>query len=144
VRIPRVTFNTTKLKNTIDIKLIELIHSNLHSLDLIFDYNIENNIQMFRISSDIIPFGSHEANNLKWWELFQEKLAALGKKAQDNDIRLSMHPGQYTVLNSPNIDVVLRAAEDLFYHTQFFVSINFVDSYKIILFLHVYNVDYKF
>ena len=133
VGIPGVKFKTTKLKNTTDEKLIELIHSNLHSLDLIFDYNIENNIQMFRISSDIIPFGSHEANKLKWWELFQEKLAALGKKAQDNDIRLSMHPGQYTVLNSPNIDVVHRAAADLLYHTRFLDAMNLDESHKIIL-----------
>lgn len=133
VGIPGVKFKTTKLKNTTDEKLIELIHSNLHSLDLIFDYNIENNIQMFRISSDIIPFGSHEANKLKWWELFQEKLAALGKKAQDNDIRLSMHPGQYTVLNSPNIDVVHRAAADLWYHTRFLDAMNLDESHKIIL-----------
>src|SRR5699024_10451031 len=133
VGIPGVKFKTTKLKNTTDEKLIELIHSNLHSLDLIFDYNIENNIQMFRISSDIIPFGSHEANKLKWWELFQEKLAALGKKAQDNDIRLSMHPGQYTVLNSPNIDVVHRAAADLLYHTRFLDAMVLDESHKIIL-----------
>lgn len=133
VGIPGVKFKTTRLKNITDEKLIELIHSNLHSLDLIFDYNIENNIQMFRISSDIIPFGSHEANKLKWWELFQEELVALGKKAQDNDIRLSMHPGQYTVLNSPNIDVVHRAAADLLYHTRFLDAMVLDESHKIIL-----------
>lgn len=133
VGIPGVKFKTTRLKNITDEKLIELIHSNLHSLDLIFDYNIKNNIQMFRISSDIIPFGSHEANKLKWWELFQEELVALGKKAQDNDIRLSMHPGQYTVLNSPNIDVVHRAAADLLYHTRFLDAMVLDESHKIIL-----------
>lgn len=133
VGIPGVKFRTTRLKNVNDEVLIEIIRSNLKSLDLIFNYNIENNIRMFRISSDIIPFGSHEVNTLKWWEIFEDELQALGEKAQENDIRLSMHPGQYTVLNSPDEGVVERAGEDLLYHARFLDALNLDASNKIIL-----------
>lgn len=133
VGIPGVKFKTTRLKNVTDEKLIELVHSNLESLDLIFDYNIKNNIQMFRISSDIIPFGSHEVNTLKWWEVFEKELTALGKKAKQHNMRLSMHPGQYTVLNSPDLDVVKRAMDDLLYHTRFLDAMNLDANNKIIL-----------
>lgn len=133
VGIPGVKFKTTRLKNVTDEKLIELVHSNLESLDLIFDYNIKNNIQMFRISSDIIPFGSHEVNTLKWWRVFEKELTALGKKAKQHNMRLSMHPGQYTVLNSPDLDVVKRAMDDLLYHTRFLDTMNLDANNKIIL-----------
>ena len=133
VGIPGVKFKTTRLKNVTEEKLIEIIQSNLNSLHLIFDYNIKNNIQMFRISSDIIPFGSHEVNTLKWWEIFEDDLATLGKKAQKNNMRLSMHPGQYTVLNSLDEEVVKRATEDLLYHTRFLDALNIDASNKIIL-----------
>src|SRR5690625_393113 len=83
VGIPGVKFKTTRLKNVTEEKLIEIIQSNLKSLHLVFDYNIKNNIQMFRISSDIIPFGSHEVNTLKWWEIFEDDLATLVEKAQN-------------------------------------------------------------
>ena len=133
VGIPGVKFRTTRLKNVNDEILIDLIRSNLESLDLIFDYNIENNIRMFRISSDIIPLGSHEVNTLKWWEIFEEELKALGEKAKKHDIRLSMHPGQYTILNSPDDGVVERAGEDLLYHARFLDALNLDASNKIIL-----------
>ncbi|WP_313576193.1 UV damage endonuclease UvsE, partial [Pseudescherichia sp.] len=40
-----------------------------------------------------------------------------GEFARANDIRLSFHPGQYSVLASDNVLVVERALEDVEYHT---------------------------
>lgn len=40
-----------------------------------------------------------------------------GEIAREYDIRLSFHPGQYTVLASDNPAVVERAIEDVEYHT---------------------------
>jgi UV DNA damage endonuclease len=133
VGIPGVPMKTTRLKNVTDEKLKELIQNNLESLDKILDYNIENDIKMFRISSDIIPFGSHEINQLKWWELFHDELEAIGQKALKHNMRLSMHPGQYTVLNSLDESVVERAVEDLRYHTRFLDALDLDSSHKIIL-----------
>lgn len=100
---------TCREKNATYEVLLDLIRSNLAALDKMLDYNIENNIKLFRISSDIIPFASHPVNTVKWWEVFRPELKELGNKALSNNIRLSMHPGQYTVLNSPNDEVVDRA-----------------------------------
>lgn len=133
VGVPNVPMRTARLNSITDERLIELIENNLDSLDKILDYNIKNNIKMFRVSSDIIPFGSHEVNTLKWWELFEEELAAIGEKALSHDMRLSMHPGQYTVLNSLDEDVVRRASEDLLYHTRFLDAMGLDCSHKIIL-----------
>ena len=113
--------------------LREIIAHNLSVLSRMLDYNIQNKIKMFRISSDIIPFGSHPVNDLLWWQEFESELRELGQKAMVNDIRLSMHPGQYTVLNSNNEEVVARAIEDLEYHTRFLDSLGLDKSNKIIL-----------
>lgn len=113
--------------------LLDLIESNLAALDKIINYNSQNGIKLFRISSDIIPFGSHPVNTLRWQEIFANQLANLGRKAIANGLRLSMHPGQYTVLNSPDADVVRRAIEDLRYHAGFLDALGLSREHKIIL-----------
>lgn len=124
---------TCTMKNATPDVLLSLIQSNLESLDKILDYNIQNGIKLFRISSDIIPFGSHPVNTLIWWEEFNDKLKEIGRKALTNGIRLSMHPGQYTVLNSPDEAVVARAVEDLRYHARLLDVMGIGKEHKIIL-----------
>lgn len=133
VGVRKTNFKTCILKNATEENLLAIIDHNLESLDNIIDYNIKNNIKLFRISSDIIPFGSSPANSLKWWELFEDKFSQIGSKIKESAMRVSMHPGQYTVLNSPREDVVERAIKDLEYHTTFLDSLNVNKENKIIL-----------
>ena len=97
-------------------RLAQAIDGNLCALDAALDYQAKNGIHLFRISSDVVPFGSSPVNALDWMRDFEPHLAALGRKARRHGIRLSMHPGQYTVLNSPDAGVVERAKLDLAYH----------------------------
>ncbi|MDD4773201.1 MAG: UV DNA damage repair endonuclease UvsE [Eubacteriales bacterium] len=133
VGVPGTKIRNCLLKNANPEILTTLIQSNLEALDSILDYNIKNDIKLFRISSDIIPFGSHPVNTVKWWEIYRDKLNELGRKAIKNCIRLSMHPGQYTVLNSPDKAVVERAIADLKYHAQFLDALGLGQEQKIIL-----------
>lgn len=126
-------FRNITLKNLNKEKLLSLIEHNLNSLENIIDYNIKNNIKLFRISSDLIPFGSSPANDLKWWEVFEEKLSGIGNKINKSSMRVSMHPGQYTVLNSLNEDVVSKAVLDLDYHNRVLDSLSLHSKHKIIL-----------
>ena len=126
-------FKTTILKNANEENLLSIIKHNLDVLDKIIDYNIDNNINLFRISSDIVPFGSSPANPLKWWNIFEKEFISIGAKINNAGMRVSMHPGQYTVLNSPNEDVVFRAIKDLEYHNRFLDSLNVNKEHKIIL-----------
>ena len=114
-------------------KLREITEHNLNTLEQILEYNIRNSIYLFRISSDIIPFASKKEVEFSWQELFKEKLEWIGKIAKENQVRLSMHPGQYTVLNSPDPDVVERAVLDLAYHTEFLDLCQMGSECKIIL-----------
>lgn len=120
-------------KNATPEKLRQTIAENLKGLDGIFTYAANNNLHLFRISSDVIPFAGSPVNPLDWQAEFAEQLHLLGNKACGSGIRLSMHPGQYTVLNSPREEVVRRAVSDLEYHCAFLDGMGLASSHKIVL-----------
>lgn len=88
---------------------------------------------LFRISSDIIPFGSHPANLLDWKNEYANELLHIGNKLKNTGLRVSMHPGQYTVLNSPNPAVVENAVRDIVYHADFLDALSAGLQSKIVL-----------
>ena len=140
IGVQNADFKSVTMKNATKDNLLKIITHNLNSLERIIDYNIKNNIQFFRISSDLIPFGSSPVNDLNWWEIFREDFSSIGGKIKDSNMRVSMHPGQYTVLNSPDEDVVKRAIEDLNYHNRILKSLGTGRESKIILHIGgVYN-----
>ncbi len=121
------------LKNFTQEKFYETLQLNLKDLKTILQYNVNNEIKMFRISSDIVPFGSHIRNNIKWWETFKDILQDIGEFIKNNNLRVSMHPGQYTVLNSTSEDVVLKSIKDIEYHTAFLDSLEVCYENKIVI-----------
>lgn len=121
------------LKNFTEERFYEVVKENLQDLRLILEANLKNNICFFRISSDIIPFGSHEINKIKWWEIFEKELTSIGEFIKENNIRVSMHPGQYTILNSSSQEVVVRSIKEIEYHNMFLNSLGLNYTHKIVL-----------
>lgn len=107
------TARTCRLANATPERLRELIAANLADLERVFAFNAENDVHLYRMSSQVIPFASHPKNTLAWWDEFAEPLARLKATASANRLRVSMHPGQYTVLNSPNPNVVAASIAEL-------------------------------
>lgn len=124
-----------KLQNASLERLNEIIGSNLQTLSRIMDYNISRGISLFRISSDIIPFGSHPDVQHTWWIDHADTLGKLGEKIKHQGMRVSMHPGQYTVLNAQNPDIAERAVADLEYHARFLDCLDLDTRHKIIIHL---------
>ena len=114
-------------------KLYEIIAHNLNALEAILDYNHQIQVQLFRISSDLIPFGSSEVNQLPWTSLFQKRLTQIGKKITNYGMRVSMHPGQYTLLNALDQEIIQRSILDLRYHCDVLNSLHCDASHKLIL-----------
>jgi len=87
----------------------------------IFDYLAEQKIMMYRISSEIAPYITHPDLPQFHDQIAEccEELAALGEKARTLDLRLSMHPSQYIVLNSPVESVYQASLRDFTYHADF-------------------------
>lgn len=128
-----VSYKTCRIKNATPDNLKTIIAHNLNSLEKAIDYNYANNIKIFRISSDIIPFGSNKKVIINWKQIFSSELKKIGKKIKKYQIRVSMHPGQYTIINSPNEIVVKNAISDLKYHCDFLDSIETDWTSKIVL-----------
>lgn len=131
--VPHTGLRKCLIKNADENRLHDLIAQNLDALERMVEYNIRNGIRLFRISSDIIPFASSPVNRIPWDRAYGEHLAAIGQKARDGGMRLSMHPGQYTVLNSPNEQTVENAVRELEYHARFLDALGMDGTHKIVL-----------
>jgi UV DNA damage endonuclease len=91
-----------------------LRHS-LARLRAILDYLDRNDIRMYRVATALAPYASHP-DLPQFHDQVAEcagELAQVGEVARDRDIRLSSHPGQYTVLNSEDERVQAAAAAEL-------------------------------
>ena len=130
---PNTNIRSVMQRNATPEKLTEVIAHNLAALERMIDYNRKNGIKLFRISSDLIPFGSSPFNALAWPEIHKEAFDRIGAKIRKAGIRVSLHPGQYTVLNSPTEDVVARASEDLIYHDKILTALGTDQTNKIVL-----------
>jgi UV DNA damage endonuclease len=123
------------LKNATPEKILELAAANLTSLQSILDWNVAHGIALFRISSDVIPFGSHPINKVPWRRILRGQLERLGNFIREKRLRVSMHPGQFTVLNSPRREVVDNSVKELEYHTAFLDMLGVDDTHKIVIHL---------
>ncbi len=91
--------------------LQSLVDENLDLLVDILRWNQAQQIQMFRISSDLIPLGSHAEVDLRVLTFARaQEITALAQ-----GMRLSMHPGQYTLPSAAGA-VWQRSSQDLCYH----------------------------
>jgi len=127
------TSRTCRLQNATRPRVRELIRENFHALDRVVDFLERRRILLYRVTSNLIPFGSHRINRLRWWDEFAEDLAALGRRFRSLGIRVSTHPGQYTVLNSPTPAIVEAAVAELEYHARLLDALGADRSSKIVL-----------
>jgi UV DNA damage endonuclease len=106
-------------------------------LHRIFDYLDDIDVRMYRMASGIAPYASHpqHRNFRDQPTRFAKELRALGQRAGEVGLRLSMHPGQYTVLNSHNEATVDAAVEELEVHAEILEAMG-LDSESVIV-LHV-------
>ncbi|UOQ54937.1 UV DNA damage repair endonuclease UvsE [Hymenobacter cellulosivorans] len=91
------------------------VASNLLCLQRILEYNVANELRFFRISSGIVPFGSHPINTFPWQTRFASEFRAIGDYVKAQRMRISFHPDQFVVLNSPSADIVERSIAELVY-----------------------------
>ena len=133
LEIGRSTSRTCRLKNATIDRLRELVASNLDDLEAVVEHCGTRGIRLYRISSEVVPFGSHPVNQLAWWDEFAEPLARIGRRVAELGIRVSMHPGQFTVLNSQRAATVAASIAELAWHSRFLDALGTGPSSKIVL-----------
>jgi UV DNA damage repair endonuclease len=84
---------------------------------------LEPHLRMVRISSDILPVYTHDTYCDYWLQpavvsYCETNFKRVGDIARANNVRLSMHPGQFTVLASVNPGIVNRSIEEFEYHAD--------------------------
>jgi UV DNA damage endonuclease len=87
----------------------------LEHLDAVLDYLAQHGIHMYRMSSDLAPYATHP-DMPQFHAMVREcaaDLAAFGAKARRLGIRLSFHPSQFVLLNSPDPELTAKSAWDL-------------------------------
>lgn len=129
------TNRTCRLRNATPENLRSLIGQNLAGLREVLRSNLDSGIYLYRISSQVIPFASHPSVCFPWWEEFAEDLSDIGDLVRAQGMRVSMHPGQFTVLNSPDRGVVAASVAEIEWHVRFLDSLGTGPDSKIVIHL---------
>ena len=132
VNVPECQVSTTTIswlnrqnKDTATKKLWELMIKNIKATQNLVSTvaKFEPELRMVRIGSDILPAYTHE--KWKWFwkqkdivDYCEKEFPIIGDIARSNNVRLSMHPGQFLVLSSENSDIVNRSIEEFEYHAD--------------------------
>lgn len=109
---------TFRLNSYSEKYLIDTVWNNLNCLEKILIFNVSKNILFFRITSDLVPFASHPVNKFKWQKYFSDKFREIGDFIKEKHIRISMHPDQFTLINSPDTEIFKRSVAELEYHSD--------------------------
>ena len=106
-------------------RLWDIMVHNIQSYYNLIEYvgGLPNELRMVRLGSDVLPVYT-QSDWCYYWKLpsvvsyCEKHFARVGALARSLDVRLSMHPGQFTVLASDNPDIVDRSIEEFEYHTD--------------------------
>jgi UV DNA damage endonuclease len=110
---------------------MQTVQDNLDCLLKILEFNFQHNLLFFRITSDLVPFASHPICRFNWQAYFSLKFREIGTFIKTNNIRISMHPDQFTLINSIDNSVFERSLSELVYHAEVLDSMGLDSSAKI-------------
>ncbi len=109
---------TFRLKSYSDKRLTETVQNNLDCLAHTLAFNAKHSLLFFRITSDLVPFASHPICNVNWAKRFGTQFRELGEQIKRHRMRISMHPDQFTLINSIDKRVFENSVRELGYHAQ--------------------------
>jgi UV DNA damage endonuclease len=106
-------------------RLWEIMEHNIASYRRLIEYvgSLPQDLRMVRLGSDCLPVYTEPTWGY-YWRLpdvrayCEREFALVGETARRLDVRLSMHPGQFTVLASESDDIVSRSIEEFEYHAD--------------------------
>jgi UV DNA damage endonuclease len=112
-------------KQVAEDKLWDLMKGNIESVRKLVERvgGLDDGLRMVRISSDILPVYTESTWSYFWRDpgvirYTEQAFGRVGELARKNNVRLSFHPGQFTVLASDNPDIVNRSIEEFEYHAD--------------------------
>jgi UV DNA damage endonuclease len=121
-RKPSVFASRTVILKTLADKGVDFLKDkilqNLRDVLIIMDWNEENGIKVYRLSSEMFPHKSNPKATDYTFDFAKDLLKQIGDKARLYNQRLTFHPGQFNVLGSPHENVLLNTITGLDYHAS--------------------------
>ena len=112
-------------KDVAEQKLWDLMVDNIESTRLLVERvgQLDQNLRMVRLSSDLLPVYTQSDWAYFWRrsdvrDYCQRHFLSIGDSARNRNVRLSFHPGQFTVLASVNPGIVDRSIDEFEYHAD--------------------------
>ena len=132
-----VSWLNRQSKSVAEEKLWDLVKGNIESTRLLVERvgALDENLRMVRLSSDILPVFTQRD-----WQFFyrlpdvraycERAFGVVGDLVRKNRVRVSFHPGQFTVLASDNPGIVERSIEEFEYHADMARWMGFGQSFQ--------------
>jgi UV DNA damage repair endonuclease len=115
-------------RQTVDVaeqRLWDIMVHNIAAYKRLIEYvgSLPPELRMVRLGSDVLPVYTQRDWCYYWRrpdvvDYCERAFAEVGATARALDVRLSMHPGQFTVLASDNPEIVERSIEEFEYHVN--------------------------
>ena len=115
-------------RQTVDVaeeRLYDIMTHNMQAAYNLVQYvgELKPGLRMVRLGSNQLPMYTQPTWRYYWQkpdirQQLAHGYARVGKLARELDVRLSFHPGQFTVLASDNPDIVERSIEEFEYHVD--------------------------
>jgi UV DNA damage endonuclease len=106
-------------------KLWDLMVGNIESARKLVEKvgTLDEDLRMVRLGSDILPVYTESTWSWFWRQpdvrtYCEREFRKVGDLARQRNVRLSFHPGQFTVLASDNPTIVDRSIEEFEYHVD--------------------------
>jgi len=124
-RSTTITWLNRQTRDVAEQRLYEIAFDNVANLERLIRYvgSLPEQLRMVRLGSNLLPAYTHGD-----WAYFyrdpslqarlERAYSSVGEIARELDVRLSMHPGQFTVLASDSPDIVNRSIEEFEYHAD--------------------------
>ncbi len=116
-------------------KLLEVTGINLRNTLRMLYYNIANEIEVYRMSSSIVPLATHPDVLWDFRTPFKKELREIGELVKKHNLRVSLHPNQFTLFTSPKETITTNAVKDMQYHYDLFEGMGIHD--RTIINIHV-------
>ncbi|WP_453990888.1 UV DNA damage repair endonuclease UvsE [Bacillus nitroreducens] len=116
-------------------KLKYVTAQNLLHTKRILHYNIAHEIELYRLSSSLVPLATHPEVMWDFISPFKKEWDELGTLIQQSNIRVSFHPNQFTLFTSPRDEVTTNAIKDMEFHYKMLKALKALE--KGILNIHI-------
>ena len=94
------------------------INLNLNDLETLIHWNVEHDIHVLRLSSEIFPHMSNPEIDFYGFDFCRSRMDEIGDLANAYGHRLTFHPGQFNVLGTPNPETLDKTLLELDRHAE--------------------------